>query len=357
MTRVPGEELGQVFESLSNEDKNSILKELKGYLNTIRGWSSPWGGQRICSLQGTSISSVRLPGHSAGPFESEVEFNEFLIRPAWSGGFSSDSEYKDALNRAKMMGSLPHRVVFTHGDLKHHNILVQGGKITGFLDWESAGWYPEYWDFTTALRFTREDFWWYSFVIKLGGDSYLAEMDSWKVAEVAMIPKVGKKDKSSVRSWRPIALLSCLSKGLERIVAKRIAWTARTHGVLSPQHAGALPKLSATDLVASFTHDAEMALSQNKQVTLVTMMGEQGWPRELLLLVDSFLTGRKARVRLEGSTTPEYNVVCGTPPGSPLSPVLYMLYLAELLNLDQTLRFGYADDLSGCGLAGRYERR
>ncbi|KAG0153127.1 hypothetical protein PDIDSM_4977 [Penicillium digitatum] len=153
---------------------------------------------------------------------------------------------------------------------------------------------------------------------------------AWKVAEVAMIPKVGKKDKSSVRSWRPIALLSCLSKGLERIIAKRIAWTALTHGVLSPQHAGALPKLSATDLVASFTHDAEMALSQNKQVTLVTMdvqgafdallrrrllkrMGEQGWPRELLLLVDSFLTGRKARVRLESSTTPEYDVVCGTP--------------------------------------------
>ncbi|KAG0154593.1 hypothetical protein PDIDSM_161 [Penicillium digitatum] len=186
---------------------------------------------------------------------------------------------------------------------------------------------------------------------------------AWKVAEVAMIPKVGKKDKSSVRSWRPIALLSCLSKGLERIIAKRIAWTALTHGVLSPQHAGALPKLSATDLVASFTHDAEMALSQNKQVTLVTMdvqgafdallrrrllkrMGEQGWPRELLLLVDSFLTGRKARVRLEGSTTPEYDVVCGTPQGSPLSPVLYMLYLAELLNMDQTLRFGYADDLA-----------
>ncbi|KAG0157694.1 hypothetical protein PDIDSM_4879 [Penicillium digitatum] len=150
---------------------------------------------------------------------------------------------------------------------------------------------------------------------------------AWKVAEVAMIPKVGKKDKSSVRSWRPIALLSCLSKGLERIIAKRIAWTALTHGVLSPQHAGALPKLSATDLVASFTHDAEMALSQNKQGAfdallrrrLLKRMGEQGWPRELLLLVDSFLTGRKARVRLEGSTTlkhsclGEYNKVAFAP--------------------------------------------
>jgi hypothetical protein len=43
---------------------------------------------------------------------------------------------------------------------------------------------------------------------------------SWRLAEVAMLPKVGKRDRSSVRSWRPIALLSCISKGLERIVAR-----------------------------------------------------------------------------------------------------------------------------------------
>jgi hypothetical protein len=57
---------------------------------------------------------------------------------------------------------------------------------------------------------------------------------SWKLAEVVMLPKVGKKDKTSVRSWRPIALLSCISKGLERIIARRIAWTALTNSILSP---------------------------------------------------------------------------------------------------------------------------
>ena len=74
-------------------------------------------------------------------------------------------------------------------------------------------------------------------------------------------------------------------------------------------------------------------------------MTKQGWPLPLLKLVQSFLTNRKARVRLEKSTTNYHNVECGTPQGSPLSPVLYMLYLAELIAQDPTLHFGYADDI------------
>ena len=126
-------------------------------------------------------------------------------------------------------------------------------------------------------------------------------------AEVAMIPKVGKRDKESVRSWRPIALLSCLSKGLERTIARQVAWTALTRGVLSPQHGGALPKRASMDLVASFVHDVEKGFAAGLQTTLVTMdvqgafdallkrrllkrMTEQGWPLPLLKLVDSFLS-------------------------------------------------------------------
>ncbi len=103
------------------------------------------------------------------------------------------------------------------------------------------------------------------------------------------------------------------------------------------------------DLVAAFTYDVEAAMTLGKQVTMITMdvqgafdallpkrllarMSGQGWPLPLLQLVCSFLADRKVRVRLEKSTTPYYGVECGTPQGSPLSSVLYMLYLAELLN-------------------------
>lgn len=185
----------------------------------------------------------------------------------------------------------------------------------------------------------------------------------WKLAEVTMIPKVGKKDRTSPRSWRPIALLSCLGKGLERTVARRIAWTAMSHKILSPQQGGALPKRSAADLTAAFTHDVEAAWARGKHVSLITMdvqgafdallknrliqrMAKQGWPAQTLYFVDSFLTERNIQVRLGEETTPSYQTECGTPQGSPLSSILYTLYLAELLNADTKHRFGYADDIS-----------
>ncbi|EDN11159.1 conserved hypothetical protein [Histoplasma mississippiense (nom. inval.)] len=60
----------------------------------------------------------------------------------------------------------------------------------------------------------------------------------------------------------------------------------------------------------------------------------------------SFLTERRAQVRLEGTTTAAHQMQCSTPQGSPLSPKLFLLYLAELLWQNSELRFGYADDLN-----------
>jgi hypothetical protein len=36
---------------------------------------------------------------------------------------------------------------FAHGDLLPRNILVEGSKISGMLDWETAGYYPEFWKY------------------------------------------------------------------------------------------------------------------------------------------------------------------------------------------------------------------
>lgn len=145
MTRFPGKELGQVYDTLSDEEKEMVFRQLDQFLTYIRNRENPWGESRICSMVGTPIRSVLVPtNHLASPFRSEQELNDYLREPAWSGGFASEEAYQEAMNRARKMDELPHRIVFTPGDLEHHNIMVREGRITGFLDWRFAGWYPEY---------------------------------------------------------------------------------------------------------------------------------------------------------------------------------------------------------------------
>lgn len=44
-----------------------------------------------------------------------------------------------------------HKIVLTHGDLQGRNIMVSGDRITGILDWQSCGWYPEFWEFAKCF--------------------------------------------------------------------------------------------------------------------------------------------------------------------------------------------------------------
>ncbi|KAJ8115175.1 hypothetical protein OPT61_g3113 [Boeremia exigua] len=78
---------------------------------------------------------------------------------------------------------------------------------------------------------------------------------------------------------------------------------------------------------------------------LLHQIARQGWPQRTIRFIDSFLTDQRVQVRLDQVTTPSYPVACSTPQGSLLSPVLYTLYLAELLSMDTKQRFGYADNI------------
>ena len=189
---------------------------------------------------------------------------------------------------------------------------------------------------------------------------------AFKNGEIVLVPKKGR-DPATSRAWRPIALLSCLGKGLERLLAKRLAHTALVEGVVSDQHFGPAPGRSATDLVGCLVHDVEKALDRRRTATLVTVdvkgafdgvlhnrllrrMQAQGWPPQLLKWTASFLSGRSAQIRYPGGVTEPIPLACGVPQGSPASPVLFMLYLAEGLQKgSRRCRFGYADDIALLG--------
>ena len=47
------------------------------------------------------------------------------------------------------------QVFFTHGDLTPSNIVLSkhsgAWRVAGIIDWEQAGWYPEYWEYCKLL--------------------------------------------------------------------------------------------------------------------------------------------------------------------------------------------------------------
>ena len=63
-----------------------------------------------------------------------------------------------------LLAAHKHDIVFTHADLHFSNIMVSDGHISGIIDWETAGWYPDYWEYCRAMRMltyekTWNEFW------------------------------------------------------------------------------------------------------------------------------------------------------------------------------------------------------
>jgi Ser/Thr protein kinase RdoA (MazF antagonist) len=57
--------------------------------------------------------------------------------------------------------------VFTHGDLRPANIIVTAAnpvKIVAIVDWEQAGWYPDYWEQCKAKFTAGHDEDWYAWI-------------------------------------------------------------------------------------------------------------------------------------------------------------------------------------------------
>lgn len=187
---------------------------------------------------------------------------------------------------------------------------------------------------------------------------------SFRRAIVVILQKPNKPDLSSPRSYRPITLLSVLGKGLERLLAKRLAWIAIREKVLITQQFGALPCRTAVDLTTCLTHDVERALNSGLTASMLTIdvkgafdsvlpgrlicrLREQGWLNNLVKWVASFTADRTVHIRLDGELGSAHKIKCGLPQGSPISPILFMLYISPLFRLGQLSKiFGYADDMA-----------
>ncbi|RVD89357.1 uncharacterized protein DFL_000370 [Arthrobotrys flagrans] len=165
MSYIEGTRLSDAWPQLDAEQKVDIEAQLRGYLAELRSLEPPvptyiggvnGGPVRDVRLRMLSIPATGEPVSSVAEFEDWLLGTTHTILPARVKAYIKNKMVRQREQKG-------YNIVFTHGGLYPENILVRNEKegrtmgqdnwkIVGILDWSSAGWYPEYWEFVKAME-------------------------------------------------------------------------------------------------------------------------------------------------------------------------------------------------------------
>jgi hypothetical protein len=156
MERIHGDKVGRGWVNRSMESKATILSQLRQMVQEMRSLP-PHQGCCISNIDGGSLYDCRIPGPSLrfGPFSNIQDFHSHL-----RGGIYLDPNLDPELKELIVQHQGNWLLKFTHGDLSSLNILACEDKVVGIIDWETAGWYPSYWEYTTACQVNPQNYFW-----------------------------------------------------------------------------------------------------------------------------------------------------------------------------------------------------
>ena len=187
--------------------------------------------------------------------------------------------------------------------------------------------------------------------------------DSWKKAYVTPIFK-NSGSPSDFRQYRPISLLSCLSKILEKLVFSAVYSHITENQLLSDRQSGYRSGHSTQLQLMYLTHKLYKELDEGRDMTAVFLdiskYFDKIWHDGLLhkckndfLLsgtilqwLGSYLTDRTQQVRVGDAFSTAETIRAGCPQGSVLGPLLALMYLDGLTDKVTNEILFYADDTS-----------
>lgn len=151
MTLIHGSRLQEKWDTLDEKTKESVCRQLWGFIANIRNIPRPTelNGFFQCAVDGTPTTDPMLAdlNEPARPLMNDSDVRARIYeRYCHFGGRRYEHQLPDMLPRSD-------RSVFTHADIAPRNIMVdEQNNVTGILDWEFAGWYPDYWEYAQILR-------------------------------------------------------------------------------------------------------------------------------------------------------------------------------------------------------------
>jgi Reverse transcriptase (RNA-dependent DNA polymerase)/Endonuclease-reverse transcriptase len=186
-----------------------------------------------------------------------------------------------------------------------------------------------------------------------------------KASTTVVLRKPGKPDYTKVKAYRPIALESTIGKVFESVMAEILSYLTETHDLLPSHHFGGRPGRSTEDALMIMIENIYKAW-KNEQVysavfldvagafnyvhhsRLYDNLRKRGIPKGLAQWLLSFLQDRSTKLQFNGASSDEIQVPAGVPQGSPLSPLLFMFYNADLLDYQVSssdMALGFIDDV------------
>ena len=181
---------------------------------------------------------------------------------------------------------------------------------------------------------------------------------SWKHALVQSVPKKG--DCSNPSNYRPIALTSAVAKVFETLLNSHFIKHLESNNLLLDHQYGFRKARSTGDLLSYLTHVWSSSLKNFGESFVVALdiskAFDRVWHKALLAklpaydftpfckLISSFLSNRFISVVVDGATSASFLVSSGVPQGSVLSPILFLLFINDLLHATASDVHSFADD-------------
>ena len=183
----------------------------------------------------------------------------------------------------------------------------------------------------------------------------------WKIANLTPLYKKGEKHQTG--NYRPVSLLPCVSKVLERVVHNHVMDFLEDNRLLSYNQSAFRKGTSTTTHLQELYHQLARGMDQRKTAKIIfadiskafdkvwhggllDKVHRLGIRGNLLRWLKDYLADRFQRVVLKGSTSSWLKIIAGVPQGSIMGPLLFMIFVDDIIRNLDCMACLFADDVN-----------